>query len=145
MKSFLLSKNISAIESKSYGFTDSIDSNLSRIQMMVDAAILSERWISEGIEPPTMECKILAKDFISKLYNDFQLFPRRISATVEEGIYVDYFNIDNERELSIEIYNDLDAAALVTKKNKIILSIDINLDINHDTELYKLINAFYDR
>lgn len=86
---------------------------------------ISEEWISEGIHPPTVESKKLAKSVILKLYKDFSIYPIRISATVEEGTFIKYINRINKLELSIEIYNDMDIAAIITKGKEIITSMDI--------------------
>ena len=91
----------------------------------VDSVLLPEKWISEGIHPPTVESKKLAKSIILKLYKDFSIYPIRISATVEEGTFIKYINHINKRELSIEIYNDMDIAAIITKGKEIITSMDI--------------------
>ena len=130
-------------ENLSKEITNIDDFKIFKLKKMVDNTILSQRWITEGVIPPTIECKNLSKEIIIRLYEEFQLFPHRISATVEEGIYVDYINEENGRELSIEIYNDLDAAALITKDDCIIISMDINLSINYDSEIRMLINSFY--
>ena len=91
----------------------------------VDSVSLPEKWISEGIHPPTVECKNLAKSVILKFYKDFSMYPISISATIEEGIFIKYINHINKLELSLEIYNDMDIAAIITKGKKIIFSRDI--------------------
>lgn len=109
----------------------------------VDSVLLSEKWISEGIHPPTVECKNLAKSVVLKLYKDFSIYPVRISATVEEGIFIKYINHINKRELSIEVYNDLDTAAIITKEKEIIASMDIQ-DIS-DEYFSKIFRIYYEK
>lgn len=109
----------------------------------VDSVLLPEKWIFEGIHPPTIECKNLAKSVVLKLYNDFSIYPVRISATVEEGIFIKYTNHINKRELSIEVYNDLDIAAIITKEKEIIASMDI-LDIS-DENFSEIFRIFYEK
>ena len=109
----------------------------------VDSVLLPEKWISEGVHPPTVECKNLAKSAIVKFYKDFSIYPTRISATVEEGIFIKYINHANKKELSIEIYNDLDIAALITKGKEIITSMDIPYISNE--YFSKIFEIFYER
>lgn len=102
-----------------------IDLLLRQLEYWVSSASLSQKWINEGLYPPTVECKELAKNIASGLYAEYSLYPIRVSATVEEGVFIKYLNHINKKELSIEIYNDLDIAALVTKGKEIIASKDI--------------------
>ncbi len=102
-----------------------IDRLLTQLEYWVSSASLSQKRINEGLYPPTVECKELAKNIVSGLYAEHSLYPIRVSATVEEGVFIKYINHINKKELSIEIYNDLDIAALVTKGKEIIASKDI--------------------
>lgn len=102
-----------------------IDQKIIQLCYQILSVSLSQRWIDEGIFQPTAECKKLATNVVLKLYNEYDIYPTRISATVEEGIFIKYVNYINKKELSIEIYNDLDIASLVTKDKEIITSKDI--------------------
>ena len=81
----------------------------------VDSVNIPQKWVEEGIHPPTLECRKLAKSVVLQLLKEHQLYPSRISATIEEGVFVNYVNHINKRNLSIEIYNDLDIAAIITR------------------------------
>ena len=109
----------------------------------VDSVLLPEKWISEGIHPPTAECKNLAKSVILKFHKDFSIYPLRISATVEEGVFIKYINHINKRELSFEVYNDLDIAAIITKGKEIIISMDI--PYISDEYLSAIFRIFFER
>lgn len=102
-----------------------IDPLLTQLAYWISSASLSQKWINEGLYQPTVECKELAKNIVSGLYTKYKLYPIRICGTVEEGVFVKYVNHQNKKELSIEIYNDLDIAALLTKGKEIIASKDI--------------------
>ncbi len=113
-----------------------IDPMLRQLEYWVSSASLSQKWINEGLYPPTVECKELAKNIVSGLYAEYNLYPIRVNATVEEGVFIKYINHINKKELSIEIYNDLDIAALVTNGKEIIASRDI-VD-EYFSEIYRI-------
>ncbi len=96
-------------------------------EIMVDQIILRKRWEVEGIKPPNIFCKNKTKEICISLYDKYDIIPRKVDASIEEGIYVLYLNPRNNKTLEIEIYNDLDVAAIVTDNNinKIISSQDI--------------------
>lgn len=94
---------------------------------MIDQIHFRKRWEEEGIKPPNIACKYKIKDICRHLFEKYELIPQRVNASIEGGIFVLYLNPENKRTLSIEIYNDLDVAALVNdeENNKIINSQDI--------------------
>lgn len=106
--------------------------------LRVGTVTLPKRLLSENIAPPTIECKNKAQSIISKLYRDFSISPIRISASIEEGIFIKYTNYINQQELSIEIYNDLNVAAILTKNNETITSRDI-----YDESFSEIYKIFY--
>lgn len=110
-----------------------------QLMLRTSAVTLPERLLSEKIAPPTIECKKKAQSIISILYNDFRLHPLRISASIDEGIFIKYSNYSNQKDLSIEIYNDLSVGAIVTKSKEIITSMDIHNE--SFSELYKIYYA----
>ncbi|MGO9613841.1 MAG: hypothetical protein ACLPX5_12500 [Dissulfurispiraceae bacterium] len=91
----------------------------------VHSVSLPKKWSDEGIYPPTIDCKNLTRTIVTKLYENYSLYPVRISASVEEGIFLKYLNHSTKRELDIEIYNDFDIAAIITTDKEIIESLDI--------------------
>ena len=92
----------------------------------VDSVNIPKKWVEEGIHLPTLECRKLAKSVVLQLLKEHQLYPSRISTTIEEGVFINYINHINKRNLSIEIYNDLDIAAIITRDKEIIISADIS-------------------
>ena len=103
---------------------------------------LPQKWRNEGIAPPNFECKKLARKVAVALYQDFSLIPIRIALSIEEGIYLKYKNFDNNKVLEIEVYNDnLDIAAILTKNDEIIKSVDIEKE--NFSEIVKLFNDSY--
>jgi len=86
------------------------------------------KWRLEGISPPTIKCKEITLNVVLKLYDDFFLIPDRVSSSIEEGIFLKYIDYLSGNYLSIEIYNDLDIAAIITNGDKIIKAIDIYND-----------------
>lgn len=100
--------------------------DIKNLFLKIDSLQIPSKWHIEGINPPTIECKNLAKTTVEHLHSDFIMSPERISPTIEEGVFVKYVNYKNYRELSIEIYNDLDMVALVTTQDgNIIVSEEI--------------------
>ena len=89
-------------------------------------ANLPARWILEGAQPPTTECRIKSYKIWRHLYTTFGLLPVRVSASVEGGIMLSYEHATNGKTLIVEIYNDLEVAALVNESKKIIYSETIN-------------------
>lgn len=85
------------------------------------------RWEKEGIAKPNIHSKEETVKLCRYLFDEYDLIPFRIIATKEGGLAVLYEDFGNNRSLIVEIYNDLDIAALVNdNKNKsIILSVDI--------------------
>ncbi len=104
----------------------------------VDSVNIPNKWIQDGIRPPNSECQEKTRSVVSQLLKEHQLYPSRISATIEEGIFVNYINHINKRSMSIEIYNDLDIAAIITHDKEIIISADIaNEDFTKIIEIYQ--------
>lgn len=116
-----------------------IDRLENQISQWIYSVVLPQKWHTEEIAPPTIECKNKAESAALKLYKDFHLHPIRISPSIEEGIFIKYVNHENKRELSIEIYNDLDIAAIITKNNEIIFSRDIYDE--SFSEVHKVFNS----
>lgn len=113
-----------------------IDKLKHQLILWVDSVTLPKRLISENIAPPTIECKNKAQSIVLKLYENHRLYPIRISASVEEGVFIKYTNYINQRDLSIEIYNDSDVVAIVTRNDETITSRDINNE--SFSEIYKI-------
>ena len=103
----------------------SVDLRDKRLREKVLSVVLPARWEKEGVAPPSIGAKKKAASFISQLYNDFFLIPERIESTVEGGVFASYYEVRSGNLLSIEFYNDLDVAAIVTKGKAILDSIDI--------------------
>ena len=98
---------------------------------------IPKRWISESIIPPNLDCKKLTERVALQLYKTYLLIPKRIGASIEEGVLLFYQNFNNNNELSIEIYNDLDIAAIITNDNNIISVKDI-----YDENFSEIISIF---
>lgn len=94
-------------------------------EIMIDQISLRKRWEIEGIKPPNIFCKNKTKDICIYLFDKYEIIPKKVDASKEEGIFVLYLNPKNDRTLEIEIYNDLDVAAIVTDNNRIVASKDI--------------------
>lgn len=111
-------------------FSESSKQTVDRLEHQLSHWVYSvarpKKWDAEEIAPPTVECKNKTESTVLNFYKNFQLHPIRISASIEEGIFIKYINHENQKELSIEIYNDLDIAASITKHNEIIFTKDIS-------------------
>ncbi len=84
-------------------------------------------WRLKGINPPNIDAKKTAEKVCFNLYDFYSLIPIKITPTKEEGIFIYYKNFNNNRVLLIEVYNNLEIAALVNDETtrNIIYSEDI--------------------
>jgi len=83
---------------------------------------IPEDWTQQGITPPNIEAKKIAQKICFSLYDDYSLIPIRIVPTKEEGVFIYYKNFNNNRTLLVEVYNNLEVAALMNDEtNKRIL------------------------
>lgn len=103
---------------------------------------LPKKWELENISFPTLKCKIKAKKISHFLYKKYKIFPSRIAASIEEGILIYYLTKKNNRSLSVEIYNDLEIAAIVNdeKNNKIIYN-----ELIEKNNFETIMNHFYEQ
>ncbi|MBC8548389.1 MAG: hypothetical protein ISR96_08760 [Nitrospira sp.] len=113
-----------------------IDRKKEQLRYWVQSVSIPKTWIDSEIQPPTISCKNLAHDIIRKLYESYDMYPMRIDATIEEGVYIKYLNFINKKELSLEVYNDLDIAAIITKDKEILTT------FNKSSSLSNIANAF---
>jgi len=112
---------------------------IEQLNYWVDSINLPSKWSVEGIDPPSFACRKLAKAIVIQLLKDYQLYPSRISATIEEGVFINYINHVNKLNLTIEAYNDLEVAAIITRDKEIIFSTDISNE--NLTEIIQIFNA----
>jgi len=88
-------------------------------------------WLHNRIAAPTDACKKLTLEVCNYIFKTYNLLPAMIASTVEEGIYLQFRK--NTKSLVIEIYNDLEIAAIVNDEStkKILGNEDIkNLDFS---------------
>ena len=80
---------LTADDSSTVGFryNYTIDPNRAQIQNLIYAVQIPERWREQGIEPTNISCKKLAEKIIVEVYDRFRLYPIRITATIEGGIF----------------------------------------------------------
>lgn len=108
------------------------------IEDRIDRIIIPETWRKGKFYPPNIACKQSAKKICKNLFNDYGLIASEITATIEEGIFIKFFNKNNSKVLKIEVYNNLQIAAIVVKEKNIIDSEDIK---NYNFK--KIIETFY--
>jgi hypothetical protein len=108
---------------------------------MINQVRLKNEWIEEGVSEPNVSCKNKTYNICIFLFNHYGIIPQRITASIEEGVFIQYLNVQNKKTLSIEIYNDLDVAALVNDivKKHIILAANIR-----NMSFESVIKAFYE-
>ena len=94
-------------------------------------AKLPAKWISEGVQPPTVKCRLLAYKAWEHLYTKFGLLPVRVSASVDSGVTLTYNHLTNGRTLFLEVYNDLEVAVVINDSKRIAYSENVeNLDFD---------------
>ena len=118
-----------------------IDIAVEELRKQTLAVKLPERWQKDGVAAPTIAAKQKSADFVSDLHRQFSLLPKRISATVEGGVFLKYDDSPSDRELVIEIYNDLCVAAIVTCKKETISV----LDVETQEDLSRIVASFRSR
>jgi hypothetical protein len=89
------------------------------LRQRIVTAALPEKRLREGIAPPTIDCKDLATWVAISLYDKHEILPHQIGASVEEGIILVYKHLFWPRTLAVEIYNDLQVAAVVSSSKQI--------------------------
>ncbi|KJU84490.1 hypothetical protein MBAV_003317 [Candidatus Magnetobacterium bavaricum] len=116
------------------------NADLLQIYDKIKSIPFPDKWHLEGISPPTDDCKETTISVIEYIYDCFKIIPifKRVEVTIEEGIFIKYVNNTNGNELSIEIYNDLEKAAILTNAKEIKLAVDII----ENTEFDDIIKAF---
>lgn len=120
-------KSTYSSEVKDYECFFEIEDTKSHIFNMLQNIFFPKKWAKQGISEPNMDCKKAAQEVCLQLYKKYGIIPFRLSSTIEEGIWIYYFDPKKNRSLEVEIYNDLDIAALINdeKKKQIIFSQDI--------------------
>jgi len=109
-----------------------------KISDIIDTLKIPGKWKAESINPPNITCKLLAKRVSKDIYDSYEEIPIRIAPTIEEGVFFYYKNFENNIEMYIEVYNDLDIAAVLFRKKEIIKSFDIcNEDFSEVFSLFQ--------
>jgi len=116
------------------------DPNPRQIRSWISLIKFPEKWRIDGIAAPNFYCKELTEKIAIKLYEDYLLLPQRITPTIEEGVFLYYRNFDKGKELSIEIYNDLEIAAVINKSDEIVKVMDVDVESEDILEMIKLFN-----
>lgn len=118
------------------------DPLIEQIRSSIHAIKLPKKWVLEGIKPPNFLSKELAEKIAIYIYNRFQLFPNRVSASIEEGVFLYYKNFHKEKELSLEVYNDLEISGIINQSNNILKTFDIKFK---DHEIFnQIFKSFYE-
>lgn len=73
-----------------------------------------KEWEEEQIAKPNLESKTKAFEICKFLLEKHSLYPDRIAPTKEEGVFLSYNTESKNKSLIIEIYNNLEVAAIVT-------------------------------
>jgi hypothetical protein len=84
-----------------------------------------DSWHSEGIPGPNQDAIRDSSRVVRQLYDTLGILPRRITQTVEEGIYIDF---TNGHRTILEIYNEGGAAIVVTDHKDILDSFEIPVE-----------------
>ncbi|HEB30156.1 MAG TPA: hypothetical protein ENI15_04690 [Spirochaetes bacterium] len=118
----------------------SIDLIKDYLSAKIYSIIIPRKWKDEDISSPTIKCKEISSKLVIRLFDNYEIIPDRSSATIEGGIFLLYIDFTSGNRLSIEVYNDLDIAAIITNNKKIIKAFDID-----DETIEKVICTFQER
>ena len=97
-------------------------------------------WKMDGIKPPSGQCTDKTLKICFFLYKIYGLMPHRIAPSSEEGWFIYYINANNnQRTLSIEVYNEnMETVVLVNENKRIIYVNEIeDLDFKGVIEIYE--------
>jgi len=102
-----------------------VDTIFKQLSGWVYSIVIPDKWRKENILPPTCSSKALAEKITKSIYQKYELIPQNISASIEQGVFVNYRNFKNNKKLSIEIYNDMEIAAILNREKQILKVMDI--------------------
>ena len=97
-----------------------------------------ERWVKDGVAQPTEEAKEKSVRIAELIYGEFNLEPERVCATVEEGVFLSYYDKSSKKQMCIEVYNDLDVGVIIDCKKEMLA----NAIICNDVELRGIVSYF---
>ena len=124
-------------DNKELSAKTSIDPIKNHLNAKIYSIVIPRKWKDKDISPPTIKCKEISTELVIRLYDEYSLIPERVSATIEGGTFLLYIDFISGNNLSIEVYNDLDIAAIITNNKKIIKTFDID-DENIETVICTL-------
>lgn len=107
-------------------YTKPESSQKKQLLAKLDSINYPKDWIAQGIKPANVQCKKLTKEILIELFEKYELIPSRIEPSIETAYFLKYNNYINNKELIIEIYNDLEIAALINQNKTILSSYDSN-------------------
>ena len=117
-----------------------MDKDIELTYIQIDIANLPEHQERTYKIAPTKKARMLAKEVVSYVLNSRDILPNRVAATIEGGIYLAYTHDD--LEIKVEVYNDLDIAAILTdNSNEVIID---SLDIYVISDIQMLLNPLLD-
>lgn len=98
------------------------DPSIDRLASSISRITLPRRWIEEGVQPPTLECRQKATRICTEIFEKFRLHPDFIAPSKEEGLFFVYRHPKSDRSLSMEIDNELDCLGQVYDSGEIYLT-----------------------
>lgn len=75
-------------------------------------------WDEQGIARPNIASKARAFELCQLLFRQYSMLPTKVAPTKEEGMYLSFQDKGGSRALIIEIYNNLEVAAIVANSER---------------------------
>ena len=86
---------------------------------------MPQRWEKVGVEHPSPDCIHWTKQVLGRLATKYGIKPSKVAYSIEGGIFVAYISDDGATVLNLEIDNDIDVIAVLSRGNKVIGSVVI--------------------
>lgn len=83
-----------------------------------DNIVFPDSWGSEGVARPNVASKSRSFEICKQILLNHSLLPNKIAPTKEEGVYLSYEDKVRNKSLIIEVYNNLEVAAVVINNQK---------------------------
>jgi hypothetical protein len=124
-----------------YDITDAFQADIKleainqHLELLVEAAVVPHAWTREGVDAPSRDCRRWSTVVLQELFRDHGIIPYKVTASKEGGIFAVYQSPHSNRELRLEVDNDLDAVAVISSGNQILESGVVSDDDDFGTSL----------
>jgi hypothetical protein len=98
---------------------------------------ISSRWSRGDVLAPTWECRLKTFWILRDILLRYGILPSMVDASIESGVTMVYQHDIADKRMTLEIYNSLDVAVVVSERNHVIYAEDLD-----DSQLDTAISVF---